>query len=361
MSYKVTLIPGDGIGPEVIEAAKICVDSTGIDILWEEKLIGSSALSKTNSLLPGETIESIQNNRIALKGPATTPVGKSFRSVNVALRKRLDLYVNLRPVSSRYSIHKYYKGVDIIIVRENTEDLYAGVEFNAGDESALHLLNLIKDKGFGDFSQDSAISLKIISRPASLRIAKFAFEYARENKRQKVSCVHKANILKFTDGLFLNSFYETAKKYPDMQADDYIIDNLSMQLVSRPNKFDVLVLPNLYGDIISDLCAGLIGGLGVAPGANIGKDIAVFEPVHGSAPKYAGKNRANPSAAILSAALMLRHMGEKASADKIERAVEEIIKENKFVTYDLKIDGDMPKAVGTLQMAEKIAERIKSY
>lgn len=361
MGYRVTLIPGDGIGPEVIEAARMCVDSTGVNILWEEKLIGSSALSKTNSLLPEETIESIQNNRIALKGPATTPVGKSFRSVNVALRKKLDLYVNLRPVSSRYSIHKYYKDVDIIIIRENTEGLYAGVEFNRGDKSALNLLKLIRDKGLGDFSNDAAISLKIISRPASLRIAKFAFEYVRNNKRKKVSCVHKANILKFTDGLFLNSFYETAKGYPDIEADDYIIDNLSMQLVSRPNKFDVLVLPNLYGDIISDLCAGLIGGLGVAPGANIGKDIAVFEPVHGTAPKYAGKNKVNPSAAILSAALMLRHMGEESSADKIEKAVEEIIKENEFVTYDLKVDGDRDKAVGTLQMARRIAERIKSY
>lgn len=361
MSYKVTLIPGDGIGPEVTKAAKLCVESTGVDIEWEEYLIGETALEKQSALLPKDTIDSIKKNKIALKGPATTPVGESFRSVNVALRKELDLYVNLRPVLSLNSVKQLYKNVDIVVVRENTEDLYVGIEFDIGDVFTTDLIKRINKHQGRKLSDNTAISLKTISKEGSRRVIKFAFEYALKNKRKKVSCVHKANILKFSDGLFLKTFYEMAKDYDSLEANDYIVDNLSMQLVLRPYNFDVLVLPNLYGDIISDLCSGLVGGLGLAPGGNIGKDMAVFEPVHGSAPKYAGKNKVNPVATILSGGLMLKYMGEKDAALKIERAVNDVIREDKSVTYDLKSDRNDPSAVGTNEVAEAIAEKIKSY
>jgi isocitrate dehydrogenase (NAD+) len=361
MRHKITLIPGDGIGPEVTEAARLCLEATGLDLEWEEQLIGQTALEKKNSLLPQETLESIKKNKVALKGPATTPVGESFRSVNVALRKELDLYVNLRPVLSLGCIKEKYSDVDIVVVRENTEDLYAGIEFDVGDEFTLSLIEQINSKYRRKLSPNTAISLKTISKEGSSRIAKFAFEYALKNNRQKISCVHKANILKFSDGLFLKTFYQIAKDYGTVEANDYIVDNLSMQLVLRPQNFDVLVLPNLYGDIISDLCSGLVGGLGLAPGGNIGKDIAVFEPVHGSAPKYAGKNKVNPAATILSGALMLKYMGYIAEAEKVQRAIKEVIQEGKDLTYDLKPDRNDPAAAGTSQMAQAIAEKIRSY
>jgi len=361
-SYKITLIEGDGVGPEVVRAAKLCLEATGLNVEWEEKLLGRPAQEKLGELIPQETIDSIKKNKVALKGPVTTPVGGGFRSVNVGLRKILDLYANLRPVRSLGAPSSFKdKKIDIIVVRENTEDLYAGIEFGQKDSFFPTLLSEVKRKGLKNLDSDSAISLKIISPRNSQRIIRFAFQYALDNGRRKVACVHKANILKFTDGLFLKVFYEEAKKFPQIIAEDYIVDNLSMQLVLKPENFDILVLPNLYGDIISDLCAGLVGGLGIAPGANIGENCAVFEPVHGSAPKYTGKNKVNPTATILSTALMLRYLGEVEKAQKIERAVEEIIKEGKFVTYDLKVDRNDPSAVGTLQMAEAIAEKIKSY
>lgn len=361
MSYRITLIPGDGVGPEVVEAAKHCLSATGIDIIWDERLLGKTAKERVGQLIPDDTINSIKKNKIALKGPVTTPVGGGFRSVNVELRKRLDLYVNLRPVKSLGSITSKYDDVDIVVVRENTEDLYAGIEFDVDAEFTKSLINTINEKNLGKISQDAAISLKAISRRGSERIIRFAFEYALSNKRNKVSCIHKANILKFTDGLFLKTFYEIAKNYSQIEANDFIVDNLSMQLVLRPHNFDVLVLPNLYGDIISDLCAGLIGGLGLSPGANIGEGIAVFEPVHGSVPKYTGLNKVNPTATILSAALMLRYLHEEEAALKIERAVAEVIQEDKFVTYDLKKGRDDLNVVGTSQMADQIANKIKLY
>jgi len=333
----VTLIPGDGVGPEVINGAKLCIQATGVDIKWEEKLLGKDALDKLGALVPEETVDSIKKNKVALKGPV------------------------LRPAKTLGSTNSKYKNIDIIVVRENTEDLYSGIEFDIGDELNEFLINRINEKKMGNLSKDTAISLKIISEIGSRRIIRFAFEYALSNNRKKVVCVHKANILKFTDGLFLKNFYNEAPNFPNIIAEDFIVDNLSMQLVLRPNNFDVLVLPNLYGDIISDLCAGLIGGLGLAPGANIGNDLAVFEPVHGSAPKYAGKNKVNPSATILSGSLLLNYLGEKEASSKIDRAVSEVVTENKFVTYDLKPTRDDRTAVGTTQMAEAIAKRIKSY
>ena len=358
MIRDVTLIRGDGIGPEVTEAAKLCIEATGVEIRWHERLLGETALKERGSLVPDETISSIRENKVALKGPATTPVGKGFRSVNVELRKRLDLYVNLRPARSM-GISRNYEGVDIIVVRENTEDLYAGIEFDIGGAITKELIDTINREKLGKLDYDTAISLKTISRKGSERIVRFAFEYALKNKRKKVSCVHKANILKFTDGLFLKTFYDVAGEYEGrVDGGDYIVDNLSMQLVLNPSKMDVLVLPNLYGDIISDLCAGLIGGLGVAPGANIGEDCAVFEPVHGSAPKYAGKNKVNPVATILSGVMMLRYINEAEAADRLEKAVLEVINDRKSVTYDLIPDRDERKAVGTMQMAEAGIERL---
>jgi len=289
--HRVTLLEGDGIGPEVVEAARRCLEATGVAFSWDKRLLGETALHEAGSLIPDETIESIKSNKVALKGPVTTPVGTGFRSVNVQLRKILDLYVNLRPARS-LGINKQYERVDILVVRENTEDLYAGIEFGLGEKPTKQLIAMVNASGQARLTDDTAISLKIISRRGSERIIRYALAYALKQGRKKVSCVHKANILKCTDGLFLRTFYELAREYEGkLTVSDYIVDNLSMQLVSRPEAIDVLVLPNLYGDIISDLCAGLIGGLGVAPGANIGTEVAVFEPVHGSAPKYALKNK----------------------------------------------------------------------
>ncbi|HEC69823.1 MAG TPA: isocitrate/isopropylmalate dehydrogenase family protein [Candidatus Omnitrophica bacterium] len=360
--YRITLIEGDGIGPEVVKAAKLCVEASGLKVEWEERFLGKTAQEKTGQLIPEETLDSIRRNRVALKGPVTTPVGGGFRSVNVELRKKLDLYANLRPVKSWPVCTSPFKDrkIDIVVVRENTEDLYAGIEFNSEDDFFPSLACELEKRGL-DTKKERAISLKVISEENSRRIIRFAFDYAQENKRKKVTCIHKANILKFTDGLFLKIFYEEAKNFPEIISEDYIVDNFCMQVVLRPENFDVLVLPNLYGDIVSDLCAGLVGGLGLAPGANIGKDCAVFEPVHGSAPKHAGKNKVNPIATILSATLMLKYLKQEEKAEKIERAIEEVIKEGEFLTYDLKPTRDDPTSVGTLQMAEAIVDKIKSF
>ncbi|MFH1503840.1 MAG: isocitrate/isopropylmalate dehydrogenase family protein [Candidatus Omnitrophota bacterium] len=360
MKYKITLIPGDGVGPQVIEAALICLDALEVDLEWEIKQAGEVALNKYGKLLPEDTLEAIKRNKIALKGPITTPIGKGFRSVNVAIRQIFDLYVCLRPVKTFTVPKVFHKNIDIIIIRENTEDLYAGVEFQEGTSEVQEVIKTINFFSEKKVREDSAISIKPISRFASERIARFAFNYALKNNRKKISCVHKANIMKYTDGLFLDSLSKVAREFEGkVEFNDVIVDNLCMQLTMRPQNFDILVLPNLYGDIISDLGAGLIGGLGVAAGANIGDEIAVFEPTHGSAPKYAGKNKVNPMATILSAALMLKHLGEDKKALILERAVKDVAEEGKTVTYDLMLDRNDPKAVGTKETAEAIAKRIK--
>lgn len=312
--YKVTLIPGDGIGPEVTNAMVKVVEASGAKIEWERVEAGEALIEKYNTPLPDYVIDSIKKNKIAIKGPITTPVGKGFKSVNVTLRQNLDLYVNLRPIKSFKGIKSRYENVDLVIVRENTEDLYAGIEHKIGDYAAE--------------------SIKIITKPASERICDFAFKYAMDNNRERVTAVHKANIMKLSDGLFLNTFKEVAGKY-DVANDDLIVDAAAMNLVLNPENYDVMVMPNLYGDILSDLCSGLVGGLGIIPGANIGKDCAVFEAVHGSAPQIAGKNMANPTAIIQSAVMMLRYLGEVEYAKKIENALKEVFLKGEKLTVDL--------------------------
>jgi isocitrate dehydrogenase (NAD+) len=355
--HKVTFIPGDGIGPEVAEAARRVLEATGVKFQWDTVIIGSQAKDKFGTPLPDQALQSIRKNKVALKGPVTTPIGTGFRSVNVALRQTLDLYACLRPYKVYPGIKTPFRGVDIVVVRENTEDLYAGIEFARGDSGTRQLLALAHDATGKEIRKDSAVSLKVISQTASRRIVKFAFEYARQSGRKKVTAIHKANILKFSDGLFLDTAREVAKEYNDIEFGDMLVDATCMELVRKPQMFDVLVLPNLYGDIISDLCAGLVGSMGVAPGANIGDEVAIFEPTHGSAPKYAGQNKANPVATMLSGVMMLRYLGEKYSADKMEGAIAEVIAEGKNVTYDLKLDP--AKAVGTSQVADAVIEKLK--
>jgi isocitrate dehydrogenase (NAD+) len=334
MAHRVTLIPGDGIGPELAEATRRVLDATGIAFEWEVVDAGEAVMAEYDTPLPDHVLESIKRNEVALKGPITTPVGEGFRSVNVTLRQVLGLYANLRPARSIKGLESRYEDVDLVIVRENTEDLYAGIEHMVGP--------------------DAAESIKIITRAASERIARFAFEYAVANGRRKVTAVHKANIMKLTDGLFLESCRTVAADFDGrIEFEDRIVDNMCMQLVQKPELYDVLVLPNLYGDIVSDLAAGLVGGLGVAPGANIGTEAAVFEPVHGSAPKYAGLDRANPTALILSGALMLRHLGYVPEADRVETAVREIIGEGR-TTHDL------GGSLGTAAFADAVIERLSS-
>ena len=333
MPYRVTLIPGDGIGPELAEATRRVLDASGVAFNWEVQDAGEGVIAQYGTPLPEHVLESIRRNKVALKGPITTPVGLGFRSVNVTLRQILGLYANLRPARSIKGLKTRYDDVDLVIVRENTEDLYAGIEHKVG--------------------RDAAESIKIITREASERIARFAFEYAVANGRRKVTAVHKANIMKLSDGLFLESCVNVAKDYEGrIEFEDRIVDNMCMQLVQKPELYDVMVLPNLYGDIVSDLCAGLVGGLGVAPGANIGSEASVFEPVHGSAPKYAGLNKANPTALLLSGVLMLRHLGEQDAAVRVENAVRDVIAEGKHTTYDL--GGD----AGTSQFADAIIARL---
>ncbi len=331
--YRITLIPGDGIGPDITAATRTVLAATGVDIQWEEKLAGETALREYGELLPEDTLASIRKNKVALKGPLTTPVGTGFRSVNVALRKEFDLFANLRPARTYQGVKSRYDNVDLVVVRENTEDLYAGIEHMVGE--------------------DAAESIKVITRRGAERIVRFAFEYAVREGRKKVTVVHKANIMKCTDGLFLAVARKVAEDYPQIEFEDRIVDNMCMQLVQKPELYDVLVMPNLYGDIISDLCAGLVGGLGMAPGANIGTDIAIFEPVHGSAPKYAGQNKVNPSAMIFSAVMMLKYLGEKEAAAKVERALAEVIREGRVVTCDL------GGSASTSEMAEAIVDKMR--
>ena len=333
MTYAVTLIPGDGIGPELADATVQVLEATGLGFEWDLQSAGEATIASDGTPLPDRVIDSIRRTGVAIKGPITTPVGSGFRSVNVGLRQALELYANVRPARTMKGVETRYEAVDLIIVRENTEDLYAGIEHRVGP--------------------DAAESIKIITRFASQRIARYAFEYALRNGRRKVTAVHKANIMKLSDGLFLESCQQIAAEYEGRVAfEDRIVDNMCMQLVQKPELYDVLVLPNLYGDIVSDLAAGLVGGLGVAPGANIGDTAAVFEPVHGSAPKYAGQNKANPTALILSGALMLRHLGETAAADRVESAVRDVIAEGRTVTYDL------GGSTGTQEFGVAVAQRV---
>lgn len=359
MPRKITLIPGDGIGPEVTLAARRCIDACKAGIEWEEEAAGADTLKKTGELLPQRVLDSIKRNKVALKGPITTPIGTGFRSVNVAIRHALDLYACLRPAKSYTGVKSPYKDIDLVIFRENSEDLYAGIEFAEGAAETKELIRQIEAGSGKKIRPDSGISIKPISRFASERIARFAFDYALKNNRKKVTAVHKANIMKFTDGLFLESARKIAKEYEGrIIFQEAIVDNMSMQLVQKPHNFDCLLLPNLYGDIISDLCAGLVGGLGVAPGANIGDGIAVFEAVHGSAPKYKGLNKVNPAAMILSGALMLKYIGQDKAAVALERAVAEVLAEGLFVTYDLKPTPDDPSAVGTKEMADAVIAKL---
>lgn len=360
MKHTITLIPGDGIGCEVSLAATRCIEATGVNIKWDNLLAGSDALEKTGELLPQSALDSILKNKVALKGPITTPIGTGFRSVNVAIRQALDLYACVRPAKSYPGVRSCFKDIDLVIIRENSEDLYAGIEFEEGKPETKNLIAQIQKDTSRIIRQDSGISIKPISKFASERIVRFAFEYALKNKRKKVTCVHKANIMKFSDGLFLKVAREVAQSYSGkIIFTEALVDNMAMQLVQKPHNYDLLLLPNLYGDIISDLCAGLIGGLGVAPGANIGSDMAVFEAVHGSAPKYKGQNKVNPTAMILSGVLMLRYLNEFKAADDLEEAVKQVIAEGKSVTYDLKADPLDPTAVGTAQMADAVIGKLR--
>lgn len=381
MAHRITLIPGDGTGPEITEATRRVIEATGAPIEWEIKEAGVDVMDRYGTPLPDEVLESIRRNKVALKGPITTPIGTGFRSVNVALRKQLDLYACVRPCKYYPGIRSKYTDVDLVVVRENTEDLYAGVEWDLGTDEAKEIIEMSE----GKIRPDSAISIKPISVTGTRRIVKLAFDYAIANGRRSVTAVCKANIMKFTDGLFYRVARDVAKAYgarfesSDLEPEsgdatlkaeagrgagilyqERLVDNMCMQLVQKPELYDVIVLPNLYGDIISDLCAGLVGGLGVAPGANIGDECALFEPTHGSAPKYTGQNKVNPIAMILSGMLMLRHIGETDAANRLENAVAKIIAEGKNVTYDMKPDRNDPTAVGTSQVADAIVAEMKA-
>jgi len=372
--HTVTLIDGDGVGPEIVEVARKCIDATGVAIEWEVQHAGAEVAEKVGTPMPDEVIDSIRRNGVALKAPVTTPVGKGFRSVNVHLRQTLDLFACVRPCKSYKGVRSRYDDIDIVCIRENTEDLYAGVEFEQGTDEAAEIIAACERLQPKPVRHDSGISIKPISIEGSRRIVQFAFDYARRFGRRKVTAVHKANIMKYSDGLFLKVARQVAEENGvrvthhseahvtyeggEVEFEDRIVDNMCMQLVQKPELYDVLVLPNLYGDIVSDLCAGLVGGLGVAPGANIGEKAAVFEATHGSAPKYKGLNKVNPTALILSGVLMLRHLGETEAADRLERAVADVIAEGKDVTYDLKPRRDDPTAVGTREMGEAVIRKL---
>jgi isocitrate dehydrogenase (NAD+) len=354
MAHRVTFIPGDGVGPELSEATRRVLEGTGVEFDWDVQEAGADVIEKFGTPLPDPVLESIRANGVAIKGPLTTPIGTGFRSVNVALRKELDLFACLRPCKWYQGVRSRYENIDLVIVRENHEDLYAGIEFEQGTPEAkqvIDFLNSMQDRRIRD---DSGLSIKPISIWGTRRIAKFAFDYARTYGRKKVTAVTKANIMKHTDGLFYAVSREVAKEYPDIEYDEYLVDNMSMQLVQKPENFDVLLLPNLYGDIISDLAAGLVGGLGVAPGANIGDNVAVFEATHGSAPKYKGQNKVNPMAMMFSGVLMLRHLDEGEAADRLERGLAAVIAGGRDVTYDMKPNRDDPTAVGTSQVADAV-------
>jgi isocitrate dehydrogenase (NAD+) len=360
--HRVTLIPGDGTGPEIAEATRRVLEGTGVKFDWDVQDAGADVMESKGTPLPDEVLESIRKNKVAIKGPITTPVGTGFRSVNVALRKELDLYMCLRPCKSYPGVRSRYENIDLVIARENHEDLYAGIEFEQGSPEARKLIDFIAELGARRIREDSGISIKPISITGTKRIVRGAFDYAVKNGRKKVTAVHKANIMKFSDGLFLKTAQQVAEEeYSDsgVEFEERIVDNMCMQLVQKPELYDVLVLPNLYGDIVSDLGAGLIGGLGLAPGGNIGDDAAVFEPTHGSAPKYAGQNKVNPMAMMLSGVLMLRHLDEMGAADRLEKAIAAVIAEGKSVTYDMKPSRDDPTAVGTSQVADAIIEMME--
>lgn len=356
----VTLVTGDGIGPEIARATQRCIDATEPGINWELAEAGTEVMERVGTPLPDVTVDLIKKNGVALKAPITTPVGTGFRSINVHLRQSLDLYACLRPCKSYKGVRSRYTDIDLVVVRENTEDLYAGIEFEKDKDDTAEIINWINQHSSRTITEDSGVSIKPISVAATQRIVRFAFDYARKMSRKKVTSVHKANIMKYSDGLWLEVSRQVAKEYTDIEFEDRIVDNMCMQLIQKPELYDVIVLPNLYGDIISDLCAGLVGGLGVAPGANIGQKGAIFEATHGSAPKYKGQNKVNPTALILSGVMMLRHLGKMAEAEKLENAVAAVIEEGKNVTYDMKPDRNDPTAVGTSQMADAIIEKIKN-
>ncbi|HVW81713.1 MAG TPA: isocitrate/isopropylmalate dehydrogenase family protein [Mycobacteriales bacterium] len=362
-THEVTLIPGDGTGPELTEATRRVLEAaaatTGSSFVWDQQEAGVDIMETAGTPLPDATLESVRRTGLAIKGPITTPIGTGFRSVNVALRYELDLYACVRPCKSYEGMRTRFDHVDVVIVRENTEDLYAGIEYEAHSKEAdevIAYLNGLQDK---KIREGSGISIKPMSEFGSERIIRYAFEYARDNGRKRVHCVTKSNIMKHTDGLFLSVFREVAKDFPDIEPWENLVDATCMGLIQRPEEWDVLVLPNLYGDILSDLTAGMVGGLGVAPGANIGAKAAVFEATHGSAPKYKGQNKVNPTAMILSGEMMLRHIGETVAADNLERAVSEVIAEGTSVTYDLKPHRDDPTAVGTSQYADAIIAKLE--
>ena len=364
MAHEVTLIRGDGTGPELAEAARKCLDATGVELNWDVQEAGVDIMETAGTPIPDETLASVRRTKCALKAPITTPVGTGFRSINVYLRQELGLFACIRPCKQYKGVRSYYSDVpvDIVIVRENTEDLYAGVEFEAGKPDTSKLIEFINslesDRKIKTGGDETGVSIKPISVSGTQRIVRAAFEYAQKNNRRKVTAVHKANIMKYTDGLYLATAEEVAKEFPDIEFEERIVDNMCMQLVQKPELYDVIVLPNLYGDILSDLGAGLVGGLGVAPGMNIGPDGAVFEATHGSAPKYKGQNKVNPTAVILSGMLMLGYLGEDDAAKRLEEAVAEVIAEGKNVTYDLKPHRDDPSAVGTQEMADAICEKL---
>jgi isocitrate dehydrogenase (NAD+) len=359
VAHEVTLIPGDGTGPELSEATRRVLEATGVEFDWDVQQAGADVMDEFGgNPLPEPTLDSIRRTGIAIKGPITTPVGGGFRSVNVGLRKALDLYAQVRPCKTYEGVRTRFEDVDLVIVRENTEDLYAGIEYEQGQPETIELIEWIESKGGTLRHSDAGISIKPVSISGTRRVVQFAFDYARRNGRRKVTAVHKANIMKFTDGLYLQVAREVADENSDIDFDDRIVDNMSMQLVQRPDEYDVLVLPNLYGDIVSDLAAGMIGGLGMAPGANFGEQAAIFEPTHGSAPKHAGQNKVNPMAMMLSGMLMLRHLDERDAADRLESAIADVIHEGASVTYDMKPSRDDPTAVGTSEVADAIIDKM---
>ena len=366
MAHEVTLITGDGTGPELAEAARKCVDATGVDIQWDVQLAGVDVMKQAGTPIPDSTLNSVRRTQCALKAPITTPVGTGFRSINVYLRQELGLFACIRPCKQYRGVRSFFSelSVDIVIVRENTEDLYAGVEFESGKPETSQLIDYINslpaDRKIKTAGDETGVSIKPISVSGTRRIVKCAFDYARKHGRKKVTAVHKANIMKYSDGLYLATAADVAKDYADIEFEERIVDNMCMQLTQKPELYDVLVLPNLYGDIVSDLGAGIVGGLGVAPGANIGPEGAVFEATHGSAPKYKGQNKVNPTALILSAKLMLDHIGETDAARRLEQAVADVIAEGQHVTYDLKPHRDDPTAVGTQEMAEAICKAMEN-
>jgi isocitrate dehydrogenase (NAD+) len=354
----VTLVPGDGVGPELVEAARLAIDATGVEIEWDLQHVGSEVAEREGTPLPESVLASIRETGVALKGPVTTPVGGAYRSVNVALRVALDLYACVRPCRSYPGARSRYEGVDLVVIREATEGSYVGIEFEQGRPETAELIGFIERTTGKHVREDSGLSIKSISEGASERIVRFAFDYVRRNGRRSLTAGHKANIMKFSDGLFLESARRIAAEHPDVPFRDRIIDNLTMQLVQRPQDYDVLVLPNLYGDILSDLCAGLVGGLGLAPGANVGDRCAVFEATHGSAPRYRGSGRANPMALMLSGAMLLRHIGEADAGDRLEAAVAAVIAEGRTVTYDLRPTHEDPSAASTDEVRDAVVERL---